>query len=360
MLVVGAGPSGSWLSYLLSKGGFKVKHIDIKEKIGIPNHCSGLVDKRVVDMVGDDLEVDRPQKADVVTPKGSFQLRSERMYVLDRVVLDQKLAVMAEAEGSMLSKKTTLLNFTCNDHSVSATLKTSQGYENVEARYLIGADGPTSTVRRGIGIPPPRLLQSVQYDIAGRSDRVRIFLDRSRTPDFFSWEIPMNFELEVGASGVNSENQVRIMTEGERVLNRRGGLIPIGPTALGTGNCFLIGDAAGQSKATTGGGLYAALMSARALSSAMMEGEPVLPKYRQNWLSLFGREVNRAYSIRKLLDRFEKYYGIWVPLVKSSLKGINEMGDVDYPSKTFLYLLGVLPLRIPLALKEFVDGSPVK
>ncbi|MCL4450049.1 MAG: NAD(P)/FAD-dependent oxidoreductase [Candidatus Thermoplasmatota archaeon] len=355
-LVIGAGPAGTNVSYQLSKRGFKVRMVDIKKKVGIPNHCSGLVDKRVVDLVGEDLVTDRPSSAEISTPFGSFNLRSDRMRVIDRVALDQKLAMMAQSEGTEMSLTTMLTGLRQGDEGIVATLKSKEGFETVESKFLIGADGPTSSVRRSLGIKAPRLLASLQYDLRRSSDRVKINLNRKITPDFFSWEIPNGSEVEVGASGRNSEEVVKAMTGNDTIKRRRGGLIPIGSTELGNGRCFLIGDAAGLSKATTGGGLFAALDSGNVLANAMERGKDVLRDYQRSWKNSFGSEIKRDYKIRKLLDKYEKYYGLWVPLVSSSISGINRVGDVDYPSKTLLYMLYSIPMRFPLAVAEFISN----
>ena len=356
-LVIGAGPAGSNVSYQLSRKGFKGKMVDLKEKVGIPNHCSGLVDERVVDIVGGELVTDNPLTAEISTPVGSFSLSSKRMRVVDRVALDQKLATMAVSEGAELSLMTSLTEFYQQEDKVVASLKSKNGFERIEAKFIVGADGPASKVRRNLGIKAPRLLKSLQFDLSRKSDKVKINLDRRKTPDFFSWEIPNGNEVEVGASGSNSEAVVRDMARDCQVVRKRGGLIPIGPTELGRGRGFLVGDAAGLSKATTGGGLYAALNSGNALSGAIESGNDVLSGYQRNWQNSFGPEIEKDYRIRRLLDRFEKYYGLWVPLVSSSISGINRVGNVDYPSKAFLYALYSLPLRLPQALMEFVSSS---
>jgi geranylgeranyl reductase family protein len=357
VLVIGAGPAGSNVSYQLSRKGFRVKMVDLKERVGIPNHCSGLVDKRVVDVVGEDLVIDRPSVAEISTPIGSFSLNSRRMRVIDRVALDQKLAAMAQSEGTDLSLMTMLTDVHEQGNLIHATVKSKRGFETIETKFIVGADGPASSVRRKISIRSPKLLRSLQFDLSRRSERVVINLDRKRTPDFFSWEIPSGKEVEVGASGINSEEVVKSMVGNYPVVRRRGGLIPIGPTQLGKGNAFLIGDAAGLSKSTTGGGLFAAIKSGDALSTAIEKGGNVLQEYQRNWYNSFGTEVRRDYKIRKLLDRYEKYYHLWVPLVSSNISGINKIGDVDYPSKTLLYMLYSLPLHFPLALMEFVSKS---
>ncbi|MEM0127643.1 MAG: NAD(P)/FAD-dependent oxidoreductase [Thermoplasmatales archaeon] len=354
-LVIGAGPSGSYVSSLLARNGYSVRIVDLKREIGLPNHCSGLVDRRVVDIVGNDLVVSKPSTAEVYTPTGSFTLNSERMYVLDRVSLDRKLAEIAESEGVNIYKRKMLIGLTQKGDTITSRLSAGSSIETVESRYVIGADGPTSATRRLLGLPKPKLLSSVQYDVKKKSDQVRIFMDRGRMPDFFAWEVPHDGETEFGASGAGSAEMVSMLTRPHEIIRKRGGLIPIGNINPGHGNCYLVGDAAGMNKATTGGGLYGALISGKILSEVISNGGDV-NKYGRLLLSGFGREVKRALTLRNILDATERHYKLWVPLVKSSVSGINKVGDVDYPSKAFLYIIALLPFRFPTILASMVEA----
>ncbi|MEM0130349.1 MAG: NAD(P)/FAD-dependent oxidoreductase [Thermoplasmatales archaeon] len=352
-LVVGAGPSGSYVSSLLARKGYSVRIVDLKQDIGIPNHCSGLVDRRVVDIVGDDLVISKPSFAEIHTPTGSFTLTSGKMYVLDRVELDKKLAGIAETNGVKIDKRTLLVGLSQNGYSVRSLLSRGGRIEIVESKYVIGADGPSSATRRYLGIPRPKLLRSVQYDVKKRTDRVNIFMDRRRVPDFFAWEVPHDGETEIGASGTGSGEMVASIAAGQQIVRKRGGLIPIGGIIPGSGNCYLVGDAAGMNKATTGGGLYGALISGKILAETVSGGGNV-KKYGKLLLDGFGREVKRALTIRNIFDYTERHYRLWVPLVKSNIRGINRVGDVDYPSKAFLYVFASIPLRLPLILTDLI------
>ncbi len=353
-IVVGAGPSGGRMSANLSSKGYKVLMIDLKSEIGIPNHCSGLVDERVVNIVGQDLVIDKPQTAEIITPVTSFKLNSKRMFVIDRVALDKKLSEMAESEGSILKKRTRFLKYRINGKEIIVETFGTEGYVEYKTKYLIGADGPLSQVRNLSGIKSPVILSSVQFDIKEKNDSVKLYLNRDKTPDFFSWEIPHNTENEIGASGKGALEVVKHITGNRNIVRKRGGLIPIGPTELGLENIFLVGDAAGLNKATTGGGLYAALKSADSLSMAINNGSNILENYKEIWYNNFGKEILRDYEMRKILDKMEKYYKLWVPIVLTNVRGINAIGDVDYPSKILLYLMASSPLKINKIIKDFI------
>lgn len=354
-IVIGAGPSGARISGKLSKKGFKVLMMDVKSEVGIPNHCSGLVDERVVKIVGYDLVLEKPEIAEVMTPASSLFLRSGRMFVLDRVRLDKKLVEISVSEGTYLKLRTKFIGYKNKGKVIEVFASSGGNIHKFETNMLIGSDGPTSLVRNYAGIKSPRLLPSVQFDVEEKISRVKIYLDRHKTPDFFSWEIPHLGENEIGASGKGAIESVRNLAKGKKIIRQRGGVIPVGPTDLGRGNVFLTGDSAGLNKATTGGGLYAALMSSDSLAQAIESGDNILENYKKIWRSSFGKEIDRDYQIRRLLDKVEKHYKIWVPFVRANINGINTVGDVDYPSKTLIYLLVAGPFRIDKILKEFIS-----
>ena len=50
-IVVGAGPSGSYLAHLLSKKGFQVLNLEEHPEVGRPVDCTGVVTNRVFSYV---------------------------------------------------------------------------------------------------------------------------------------------------------------------------------------------------------------------------------------------------------------------------------------------------------------------
>ncbi len=353
-IVVGAGPSGGRISSNLAQKGFKVLMIDLKSEIGKPNHCSGLVDERVVKLVGYDLVIDKPERAEIITPLSSFSLSSKKMFVLDRIALDKKLSDLAQASGAEIFLKTRFNAYSVKEGEIDVYTSGKEGFNEYKTRFLIGSDGPMSQVRNFTGIKAPKMLPSLQFDVAEKSDNVKLYLDRNKTPEFFSWEIPHENETEIGASGKGSFDVVNNLVGRKKIIRKRGGIIPIGPTELGKNNIFLTGDSAGLNKATTGGGLYAALKSSDSLSDAIFLDEGILENYQRIWYSNFGKEIKRDYTLRRLFDRFEKYYHLWVPIMEANVNGINMIGDIDYPSKLLLYLVTVSPLKINKIIKDII------
>lgn len=353
-IVVGAGPSGARISANLASKGFKVLMIDLKSEIGVPNHCSGLVDERVVKLVGYDLVIDKPEQAEIITPLSSFFISSKKMFVVDRIKLDKKLSEIAQSSGVHIALRRRFFNYSIKDNEINVLTSGMGGFIEFRTRFLIGSDGPLSQVRNLSRIKSPKLLPSVQFDVDERSSKVKLYLDRTKTPEFFSWEIPHNMETEIGASGIGSLSTVASLASKKKIVNKRGGIIPVGPTDLGMGNVFLTGDSAGLNKATTGGGLYAALKSSDSLSEAILMDGNILKNYRRIWYSNFGKEIKRDFVLRRLIDKIEKYYQVWIPFSKANIKGINSVGDIDYPSKLLLYVLAASPLKVNEIIKDII------
>ncbi len=133
-----------------------------------------------------------------------------------------------------------------------------------------------------------------------------------------------------------------------------GGTIPLqfAPRTYGD-NLLLAGDAAGQVKPFSGGGIYTSLVAARLasqtvttafekddFSAAQMSG------YERAWKKEIGRELVRSLRIRRFgLALGEAQVDQVVRALHS--KGLQDLaarhGDIDYPSRVLLRLARSLP-----------------
>ena len=122
--------------------------------------------------------------------------------------------------------------------------------------------------------------------------------------------------MGVAGKGINAANAL------ESYLSARGGqhsvvrkvYAPIwvdGPIQNFTsGRSVIIGDAAGQSKPTTAGGIYTCgmggVLAGRAVVDAARKNDDrLLAKYQKNWLGMFGSEFEKMLLARKLLERLD-------------------------------------------------------
>jgi len=133
------------------------------------------------------------------------------------------------------------------------------------------------------------------------------------------------------------------LTEAESI-SYQAGMIPFGLSKrTADDNVVVVGDAACQVKATSGGGLYTGLVSAEECSVVLADSleskdhsRAFLSAYEKAWFERVGKELKRDLLLHrafaKLTDKqFERIFHLVDN--REILDIITEMGDMDYPSK---------------------------
>ncbi|MFB6208033.1 MAG: geranylgeranyl reductase family protein [Candidatus Nanohaloarchaea archaeon] len=342
IIIVGAGPVGSHLAKGFAERGKDVLVIEQSDEIGKPLACSGHVSPDIWNFVPpgskDRLLQNQIKGAEFHSGDGSrhrFYSDETVSYVIDRVELDRVKAERAMEAGA---------EYHLGEHVESVTeredwVEVSTSSDVYEARMVAGCDGASSTVRDSLGMEEPdHFYQGILCfsDEDDSSDFVDVFLD---VPKFFGWRIPRGDSVEYGAAVPQGENPVDWLdsvTEGyiekEEQENICAGAIPIGPPSSVTSErVFLVGDAAGQTKPFTGGGILYGMRSAAAAVDTIELDEPAtLEDYEKQWRSELGREIK--------LGRFiEKMYSMPSPLQKTGMKLFEgEIGvHMDRPTTVF-------------------------
>ena len=106
------------------------------------------------------------------------------------------------------------------------------------------------------------------------------------------------------------------------------------------GRTVVVGDAAGQTKPTTAGGIYTGGMggiyAGRAISESILAGGDTLnlDQYENNWLTRFGNEFDRLLLFRRILERLDNKAldKIFSDISKNTLEKISSTGDFDFHS----------------------------
>mgnify|MGYP001416985732 CR=1 FL=1 len=138
-----------------------------------------------------------------------------------------------------------------------------------------------------------------------------------------------------------------------------GGTIPVAVAPRSySDRVMLVGDAAGQVKPFSGGGIYTGLVAAKycaqtaikCLLSGIFKSE-YMSNYEKNWRSHIGSELLRSSLIRRFGlsltdDEMSKIISV---LQKPNIQNIVvETADIDYPSKAILRLAKEVPEILPL------------
>src|SRR5690606_16222991 len=196
------------------------------------------------------------------------------------------------------------------------------------------------------------------------SDFVELF-PGSSAPGFFAWTVPVNekisrigLALEPGLAWKNGPEEKSTLIYLEKFLSSNphvksrysGGMldfvvggIPIGPPERTvTDGILLAGDAAGQTKPTSGGGVYtgayAAKIAGKVAAKAALEGDTSagrLSEYDELWRKALGRELEIGMKIHDYMGKLEDRQLndlIGSLNTPSILNTITEYGDMDHPS----------------------------
>ncbi len=380
-MVIGAGPVGAHTAAAIAGHDHSVALLDRYPRSKTPERCGCLVTPRVLDLVdASRTVVNRIRGAIVHSPGGRKVVidgGKTKAVVLDRKMFDQRMVSQAEDAGAEGVFGTTAKSARHVGEGIEVTVEKKNVQRRITCRLLIGADGAMSKVGRWFSVPVTGTAlpgcEQTMSGAAGDGDFVKLFVGRDFAPGFFGWIIPSGDTSRVGlcAESGNVRTSLRRMVSmpmvreyiGEsRPLRYHAGQIPIGfPRRTYADNLMLVGDAACQVKATSGGGLFTGLLSGKLCAEtaveALEEGDHSserLSAYQKAWTRRIGKELRRDLAIHKsyasLSDRqLEEISGL---LDKPAILDIvRRYGDIDFPSKVGWVLVREEPRLIKYAGK---------
>jgi len=113
-------------------------------------------------------------------------------------------------------------------------------------------------------------------------------------------------------------------------------------------NVVIVGDAAGQSKPTTAGGIFSCgmggILAGKAISNFLDSGNKKdLNEYQKKWSEKFGKEFEKQLLARKILERLdnETIDKLFDSVTPEILNEISSKDDFDFHTSSIIKLLGV-------------------
>lgn len=347
--IIGAGPAGNYLAYLLAKD-HEVNVHEEHTKIGNPIQCTGILTSHLHDLIkiSKKFLVNTITRVKVYSANNEVSLKlKDKNYVVHRTKFDSYIADMAKDNGAnyILNSK-----FTGCELGKQINLKFSNGKES-KTDILVGADGPHSSVARAVGIyGKRRFYNGLQVTI--KKDFERDLVEFYLGDRYIGWVVPENDEnARVGISAENdSAKHLKdlLLKVGGKITARQAGAIPIYDGNLKTqfeNRVFLLGDAATQVKASTHGGIIPGMIAATELNKSIRTGKD----YEKLWKKRLGKDLKIHLMIKKMMDKFSpKDYDYLIKLVDNiKVKELIEIYDREFPSKFAFKML----LKEPRFLK---------
>ncbi len=281
--IIGGGPIGAKLGFELAKKGEEVSIFEEHEKIGEPVQCTGLLTRDIKKYmkIKKEFLVNKIKRIVLHSKKEKTILRTKE-YVVDRTRFDQNLINQARRAGARIMKK----------HKLTGLMNKKIVFNNkkkIDSDIIIGADGPFSKVNELYRINPVNNNYLIGYQKIIETkkefnpDEYHAHFSEE-TPHFFTWIVPENNKkIRVGTAVKMGEKNIKKRLDkfikkeeiNGKIINTNSGAIPLFQLfyKVKKKNVYLIGDAARQIKASTGGGIIPGLKAVGPTTKAVMENK---------------------------------------------------------------------------------------
>jgi geranylgeranyl reductase len=325
VVIVGAGPGGLNCAHKLN--GKKVLLLEQNPEIG-PKVCAGGISGEDLDYlkIPDKLLDCKLEEILVHTSDGKVARLNNSF---DPFTIERKN--LGQWQLKQLGKNVTVRTG-CKVTKIGKDYVIVNGSEKAAFKYLVGADGSSSLVRRHLGLESRDVGITMQYIIPGQHKDMEIFLDAKLFGVWYAWIFPHKGYISVGCGcdpkvispGKLRKNFHKWMQErGIDFSNGQYESCPINVDFRGYrfGNIFLVGDAAGLASCLTGEGIYQALISGEEIARLILN-----PKHSPTKLEKLITEKKEETLIVKRLNSALKKRGP-VPEIEQELLRLFEQED---------------------------------
>lgn len=291
VIIIGAGPAGAYLAYLLSSQGIAVLLLE-KEQLPRDKPCGGGITPRVIKLLDFDLNpvIEDAIHSMVITNRFThpikFTTAQPIAYMVSRERFDSFLVDKATRAGAEVRDGVRVDRINQAGDKVAVY---SGGVE-WQGEILVGADGAFGIVSRTLGLDRERLhFVTLDRQVAVSEERLRlnrgtVKIDFGLVPEGYAWVFPKAGCLSIGMGSMACRgDKLKVLLEAvikEEGLERlpgtdskRGWVIPLNPelNELHCGRALVVGDAAGLADSFTGEGIFAALYSSHLAAEIIAE-----------------------------------------------------------------------------------------
>jgi len=327
VVVVGGGPVGGYTACQLADQGFEVSLFEEDDEAGKDVICTGVIGTEAFKRFNlPRTSILRGIESIIFfspsfltfdyTPSDTFA------YVVDRGIFDSKILEWAREKGVEVHLGRQVRRIKINENMAEVEIGNEDFSQTVQTRVLVLATGIKYQLHKTLGLgSPPAFLQGVQVETEVKDlSSTEIYVGSEVSPGSFAWAVPLNHQrarigLLTGKRGtfylnnfLNHRFKERINEPNPKILQKS---IAHGSLRRGVSDRVLaVGEAAGQVKTTTGGGIYYGLLcseiAAEVLKQSFHKGDlsyRQLVKYENLWKSKLGKELRMGKLARKIMGK---------------------------------------------------------
>ncbi|HPW16975.1 MAG TPA: NAD(P)/FAD-dependent oxidoreductase [Candidatus Aminicenantes bacterium] len=328
VIVAGAGPSGLRVAARLAAAGLEVRVLERKARVGEAVVCTGIVGREVFGAFGLDrgAVVGEMQTVRLVSPRETeFVYTHPRPFacIVDRERFDGGLAEAAAAAGAVVVCGARVEGAAAGPGGVEVAVRHRDGgLERERAKLLVLATGVDFALQKRLGLSAPAdFLMGAQVECAHPgAATAALYFGREVAPGAFAWSVPAGpGRARVGLL-TRKDPKARLRAFVDRSLGgpsvREEGPVRVRPVAQGLlprtcgDRVLAVGEAAGQTKTTTGGGISYGLACADLAAGTALDcfrraafGPADLAAYERRWKELLSREILVGQLTRRMCAR---------------------------------------------------------
>ena len=356
VIVVGGSAVGGAAAASCARNGLSTAILEEDKHVGKYKRCTAICSEaglRSTKIQYKNAILNRVRGAVIHSPNKSAEvsMNKDKGVVFDRQQFDENSVDRAVYYGAELFKESRAISFrhfSYDNYSVFAG-------KTFSSSSIIGADGVASQTAHSFGFPR---LKNIAYcyerEVANvdvpHPDLVGVFIDNENLPGFFGWSVPVDERTVRVGFGTTvlpqlmkakrffySQKPLSFMkSKKAKILRKFNAAIPLGPRKrTQQGNVLLAGDAAGQTKATTGGGLIFGSLCADIAGQSLHDHLNLEKKlnYEARWRRECGMTLESHKKVRKTFDRLPNKVldlsvsALSLPTVNSAL---SKFGNMDY------------------------------
>lgn len=365
VIIVGAGPIGSYTAYLLAREGLDVCIFEKNSVIGKDVNCTGIVSDECLKKF--DLPSDvilRPiHSIKAVAPSGNYlryQSASPLAYIVNRSLFDNEMNKMAVREGATTYLNTRIEWVNITESAFTIKVKSDDKECEFSSRLGVIATGFELKSLHGIFKNHNSFLFGIQTDVKMEEvSDVEVYFGEKIAPGSFAWVVPTNGEsAKIGL--ITKENPADLLKrflQNPFITDRlkandntvRCSPIPLKriPKSYAE-RLVIVGEAAGQVKATTGGGIYFGMLCSEIAANTILKAlrygdysEKVFEEYEITWRKKIEPELKAGSMLRNIFSKLsDRQIDFLMDIAKKDgIMPIIEKANFDWHRDLISYLI---------------------